>query len=141
MNITSAIKQRLTAQSVFQRMHGAAQLAVALERRQFAGADAFVMLSAAKPGGNQLINAVSQRLVETYSVVFWTAVAGDATGDAVIDQIETKRAAVMNALLGWAPDAEHSPLYYAGGAMTHFDAGAALWEDQFTTDSYLRATT
>jgi hypothetical protein len=136
----SQIKARLVEQGVFGRVQGAAQLAVALDRRQFAGADAYLVLSAVKPGENHLINAVSQRLIETYSVIFWTASAGDATGDAVVDLVEAKRAQVIAALLGWSADADHSPLYYAGGVLSRFEAGAVLWEDSFTTDSYLRAT-
>lgn len=138
MSICADIKARLLDQGVFSTVLGAAQLAAVADRRQFANGTAYVLLSSAKPAGNLLINAVEQRLTESYSIVFWVAVAGDATGDAVVDQVETLREQVQAALLGWSPDGVRSPMLYAGGQLSHFESGAVLWEESFSTESYLR---
>lgn len=136
--VIDALKQKLIAAGLFQSMLGAAQLATAIERRQFT-AQGYVMLAKVEVAQNELINAVEQSVIETYSIVFWAAAAGDATGDKIADEIETKRAAILNALLGWAPDEEHAPFEYAGGQLAQFQVGAALWEETFRTQSYVRS--
>lgn len=139
MLAVESIVARLTTQAVFQTVHGALELAAAIERKQFA-AEAYVMLTAAKPDSNDLINAVSQRLTEEYSILFWSRAPNDPTGAAALTAIGTRRTAILAALLGWAPDSERAPFVYAGGQLGQFVAGGVLWEEQFTTESYVRAT-
>lgn len=139
MTATSSIGNRLLAREVFRTVTGAAQLAAVVGRRQFAGTTGYVMLSHVQAGENELVNAVSQPVKETWSVLFWVAVAGNALGDQAADATDALRASVQGALLGWSPDDERSPLLYAGGALNRFESGAVLWEERFSTTTYLRA--
>jgi hypothetical protein len=139
MLAVESIVARLTTQGVFKTVHGALELAAAIERKQFA-AEAYVMLTAASPDKNELINAVSQRLAEEYSILFWARAINDPTGAAALNAIGTTRDAIVAALLGWQPDSARAPLTYAGGSLGQFVGGGILWEEQFVTDSYMRST-
>lgn len=139
MSATAAIAQRLLTQGAFHTVSGAAQLAAVAGRRQFSGGTGYVMLASVKPGENELVNAVSQRVTESYAVLFWIVVANNALGDAAADAVDGTRAAVLAALLGWSPDADRSPLVYAGGQLNEFETGAVLWEERFSTDTYVRS--
>ncbi len=139
MLAVESIVARLTTQAVFETVHGALELAAAVERKQFT-AEAYVMLTEAKPDANNLINAVSQRLTEEYSILFWARAVNDPTGAAALATIDARRTAIIAALLGWAPDSERAPFIYAGGQLGQFVAGGVLWEEQFTSASYVRAT-
>lgn len=53
------------------------------------------------------------------------------SGGPAQDALETLRDAVSAALVGWQPDPGSGPLAFAGGGMVSFEAGLAVWRDEF----------
>lgn len=64
-------------------------------------------------------------------------VAQAVTGGPAQDELEDARASIIDALVGWAPGAEFEPIDFAGGGLVAFEAGRAVWRDEFTT-AYLK---
>ena len=139
MSARNEVKALLADAGIFTRMAGAAQLAAAIGRRQFSE-EAYVMLSDVTAAANTLIGETNQLVTETYAVVFWVTAPNDPTGEQALDAVDAKRDAIIAALLGQEPDAAHSPLEYGGGSLGDFVSGAVLWEERFTTQSYVRKT-
>lgn len=139
MSAVPAIKQRLTDEGVFERVSGAVALAAAMDRRQFPG-EGYAMLTDAKASENELVNAVSQKVSETYTVMFWTLAAGDVTGEAMIDSVEIRRETILAVLLGWQPGEAYAPFTYDSGALNQLLPGAVLWQESFSTTIHVRAT-
>lgn len=82
----------------------------------------------------------SQRLTESYSVLIAGRATGDVSGEITSLAIEAMSQAVMSALIGWEPDADHDPMEYTGGALAEWTEPALmLWMDDFQTARYLRA--
>jgi hypothetical protein len=139
VSAVAAIQQRLTDQGVFEGVSGAVAMAAAMDRRQFPR-EGYVMLTDAKASENELVNAVSQKVNETYTVMFWTLAAGDVTGESMIDAVETRRETILAALLGWQPGEDYAPLTYDSGALNQLVPGAVLWQESFSTTTHVRAT-
>lgn len=66
-------------------------------------------------------------------------VAQAASGGPAQDGLEDARDAIRNALVGWSPAVGFEPIDYAGGRLVAFQAGRAIWRDEFTT-AYLKET-
>lgn len=138
----ATIRLRLQSSNLqgIQRVQGAAQLSVAIERQQF-DADAYVTLQEVKAKANTLINRVSQQLTARIGVVQIVREAGSPTGASQGDALELRRDALIAALLGWSPDVPngYSPMVYAGGKLLDFDGVNLVWADEFETDFLLRS--
>ncbi|MCK9193864.1 MAG: hypothetical protein M0P19_08335 [Nevskia sp.] len=137
----SAIRTHLVQAGItgIQRVHGAVQLAVAIERGQF-DADAYVSLQSRAAEPNNLVNAVQQKVTARLAVISVIRSAGDPTGERQAEDIETRSNEIIGALLNWSPDLALSPFVYAGGRLLDFDGSAVVWADEFETDYFIRKT-
>lgn len=58
-------------------------------------------------------------------------VAEHATGGPAGEALEDVREEVLAALVGWSPASGHAPIAHTGGRLVSFDAGIAVWRDEF----------
>jgi len=54
------------------------------------------------------------------------------SGGPAQDHMEDLREAILAALVGYAPGGGVSPIAHTGGKLISFDAGLAVWRDEFT---------
>lgn len=94
---------------------------------------AYVLPLVDAAGRNDLVNAIRQNVVARFGVVLALGNLRDPHGATASVAIEGVRDAVRDALLGWAPTAEHDPVVYAGGRMVGLKDGVVWWQDDFTT--------
>jgi hypothetical protein len=131
-DVKTRLQAQLTGGAAFASIKGVANLAVAMQQGQFVGS-AFIFVGSIDAGPNGLINAMSQRVRCKLCVLYGIRNVADATGEAAIDSTETQRLAVVGALIGWAPQADHEPFEYRKGSLAGFNNGTALWLDEFET--------
>lgn len=99
---------------------------------------AFVLPLEDKAGTNALLGAHSQRVTARFGVEIMVKHAADTkTGGPAAETLEIVRAAVLAALKGWTPDPSFEPFDFAAGRLLDFDAGMAVWRDEFTTRFYI----
>lgn len=97
----------------------------------------FPLLVAALP--NALLGVHDQQITERLGVELTIRNASRAgTGAGAADELEAVRLQVLSALAGWQMGAAYVPFNYGGGRLMEFDAGNAIWRDEYTTESYLR---
>lgn len=85
-----------------------------------------------------MIGRASQRVRETFGI--WIAVANgaSATGAAAQEQLGTLAAAARAALVGWQPDAEHTPIELVSAGPVQWDDDQTLfWPELYQTEYYL----
>lgn len=99
---------------------------------------AYVLPLADKAGQNELCNAVSQRVDVRFGVVLAVQNLRDARGQNAHSDLEPIRRAVIDALLGWNPDADHAPVLYGGGRLLQLADGVLWWQLEFVTVYYER---
>lgn len=87
-----------------------------------------------------LTGAVRQRVVETVGVLLIDKHAGERTGGKVRAALEPIKAEVREALVGWAPDPDYSPLELVRTRLVGLAGGAAFVQLDFRTAWHLRQT-
>jgi len=90
---------------------------------------------------NKLVNAVSQRVTEGFSVALAISNVRDTRGVKAVSDLRTLRAAVQDALVGWTPDANVYDIFeYGGGRLLSISATVMWWMLEFRTTYYVRKT-
>lgn len=90
----------------------------------------------ALPGA--MIGRTSQRVAETFGI--WIAVANgaSATGTAAQAELKTLADSVRAALVGWQPDANHTPVELVSAGPVQWDDDQTLfWPEIYRTEYYL----
>ena len=86
----------------------------------------------AKP--NQLLfNGIEQPVTEMFGVIMAIENLRDQRGDAVNADLEAKRKAVINELLGFVPEVGYEPTQYGGGRLLALDTATTWWQLDFIT--------
>jgi len=101
---------------------------------------AWVVPLADSAGANALVGVVSQALTSRVGVVTALRKVTDARGEHALIDLADVVGAERVALLGWAPDADHDPLEFARGQLISLKGGTVWWQDEWATESELRAT-
>ena len=85
-------------------------------------------------GDNPFLGAHSQIISVRFGVEIMLKHTGQAaSGGPAAEALETIRAEVLAALKGWQPSAAHDPIAYASGRLLSFDAGMAIWREEYVT--------
>ncbi len=85
-----------------------------------------------------LSGAIEQRVTERFAVILAATNARDTQGYAANDGLETLRAAVIAALLGWQPSTDYDPIEYGKGGMLALANNIFWWQLEFVTAYYER---
>ena len=94
---------------------------------------AFVFPGPDKAGPNTLVNAVSQSVSATVSIVIAIKHAGAKTGGKNIDELNVVRQQINDALLGWQPADADDQVEYANGRLIGFNNQVLWWIDNYQT--------
>lgn len=138
--IRALIEARIKAQVTdFKEVRGAADLSNVLQNRVAAPA-CYVFQESDQPSKNNLVNAVSQRVVDQLAVVIVVRNVRDPRGSDAADVSEALRDWVRAALVGWIPASTHEQIEYAGSRLISFADGFFITKDSYRTAHFVRAT-
>lgn len=101
---------------------------------------AFVLPVSDTAGQNNLVNAVSQRIAETFGVVLCLGNLSDSVGGTATEKLEAIKIEVMDALINWEPTAAHDPVTYKSGRVVAMHNGVVWWLLEFNTAHHYRKT-
>ena len=138
MTIRQLIEARIEAECRFREVAGAADLPNVLKGRATTPG-CYIYRASVRAGNNGLVNAVSQRIEETYAVVIVSRNVRDPRHGDSADENEALCAQVSAALLGWQPDETTEPMEYAGGRLVSLLNGAYYWQEHYRTARHRRA--
>jgi hypothetical protein len=88
---------------------------------------------------NQLVNAISQNVEDTFAVILAVRNVRDSYGLAASEDMDALRPTLQKTLLGWTFDAAYDPIEYVGYQLLHCQDGLLLWADHFLTRHHVRA--
>jgi hypothetical protein len=95
---------------------------------------AYVLPLADAADENRLMGAHSQRITAKFAVEIMVKHAAQAaSGGPAGEQLEAVREEVRAALKGWSPGPEFTPIDYLSGRLVNFDAGLAVWREEYRT--------
>lgn len=96
---------------------------------------AYVFPLSEKAGADPLSGgAVRQRITSVFAIELMVKnAAAAAAGGPAEESLETTREEVKAALVGWSPGPSFAPIEYGGGALVDFEAGTAVWREEFST--------
>lgn len=123
-NIIAALRTRCP--SFATRVAGAAQFKMLPEAAAMAVPCAFVLPLDDSPDPPASPNMVRQYLEEGFAVVVAIDNTVDERGQAGSHTVQSLRAELWRALLGWQPTAQHNGIGYGGGHLLQVDR-ARLW--------------
>lgn len=96
---------------------------------------AYVFPLAEDGSANEVYGGHRQRVGSRVAVeIMVKSAAQAATGGPAQEALEDVREAVGLALRGWTPDSNIAPFDFSRGRLIGFDAGLAVWRDEFVTD-------
>jgi hypothetical protein len=98
---------------------------------------AYVLPLAESATANEMWPRTEQKITARFGVEYMVKQAAQAnTGGPAQEVLEDLRDAGKVALIGWQPQANYTPIEFTGGRLVSFDAGMAVWRDEFTTEYY-----
>ena len=115
MDLNPIIAQiRANVATLSNRVGGAAQFVAAADDQDFPVPSAFVVPGGDEALGSQTAGLVTQALEEQFGVIVAVDNTTDRRGQAAADQLDTIRAELWAALLGWEPLPQYSGCEYRG---------------------------
>lgn len=134
------IAVRLKAQSASLKLVGGAVDFAALQKAPPAIVPAaWVVPLSERPQANVVTVGVAQRVEAGIGIVVAVRHLGDARGGGAVDVLESLRAEIRGALLGWSPAAGIDRLVSTGGDLLGFEDGLAWWMESFATQFTITA--
>ena len=98
---------------------------------------AFVLPMGEHAEANQMTGRHTQLLHQSWGVILTLKAVRTSANDQSAE-LQTLRAQIRSALMGWTPDADTAPLEFATGQLISLESGLLLWQDDFTTSTYLQ---
>lgn len=133
------ILDRLKTQMTGFRLVGSAVDLDALADGAVPVTPAAYLIPLGEDGGDNTLTGDLQLLTVDFAVILTLANRRDASGAAAIGELESWRAKVRDALLGWTPDAETcSSPRFSGGRVLHFGDGVLWWSDEYQVSTCLQ---
>ena len=134
----SLIVARLKAELTALRSVGAsADLDAAIEGAVAMPA-AFVLPLAETAQDMEMTGATGQRITQAFGVLHVVSNKRDAQGGQALDDLNTHRLALRQALVGWVPsEADGEPVTFTGGRLLRLDGDGRLWWiDEFALKTF-----
>ncbi len=117
---------RLYCPTLGQNIAGAAQFKHLEETANLPLPCAFVIPLDDNPQGNRSLNDVLQSMTESFAVIVAVSNTIDEKGQGGSSSIDSLRAELWKALLGWHPSDRYNGIEYEGGSLLSLDR-ARLW--------------
>jgi hypothetical protein len=135
----AALMTRIDAQiPALKQVTAAASVPLAIEALK-TYPSACVVMPRGNAKENTLVNAVSQRVVDSFAVILAVKNVKDMQGLAAMTDMDALRPLLNAALLGWSSDAEYDPIEYVGYQLVANQDGLLFWSDHFLTRHTVRA--
>ena len=136
----SPLIERITSQvSALKLIGGAARFEEAQEGIKTLPA-AFALLARESPEPSPFMDqVVQQRIIVDFVVLVACRNLSDASGKAAAETMQPVRHAIRQALLKWAPDAEHDGCEFVNGEMLDFVNKVLWWQDTYRTAYMIRS--
>lgn len=134
--LLSAIQAQI--KPLFKQVQGAANVKNAIARPISVKNSplAFVCPIGERPTNNEReldIGQPLQQVLVSFGVVIGVASINDATGDKALETLETVRAQLQTALLGFSPAGDFEPIVLGNSDLVGFADGGLWWLDRFST--------
>jgi hypothetical protein len=140
VNVRPLIQARIAAQiPAFKEVAGASSLTAILQGR-LSESGCYIFREKNAPEANELVNAISQRVIVSIGLVIVVRNVKDAHGNDADDISFNLQNSLKTALLGWQPEAGSDPMQFGGGGLVSFANGYHIWKDTFITQQFIRAT-
>jgi len=123
----------------FYTIEGAIELSAITDTPQRPAAFVVPMIDTAQRSGTGT-QVVRQLVAETIGVVMMIRSRNDKYGGRQLDLVNTVRADVQTALLGWQPSPNHEPFEFDRGRLQDWKDGVVMWLDQYRTEKQIRST-
>lgn len=130
--------ERIAAEVPALRAVGGAADLSAIQRGVVAAPSAWIIPVAETARDSETVSIVSQRVNATVGIVIAVSNLRDARGAAAQDGLADIRIAIREALLGWAPDADHDPATFARGRLLSLSDQVLWWQDEYFTGYHMR---
>jgi hypothetical protein len=138
MNLDDLIAQIRTYASVFSgRVAGTAEFKPLEEAVNMSVPAAYVLRLDDEPGQRMAQNSVEQPLMEGLAVIVALSNTADERGQAAAETVDTIRASLWAALLGWQPTANHRGIEYQGMFLLHRDRSRIWYQFEFGALMYI----
>lgn len=132
MNLQSVV-DRIKAQCPgFKVVGGAAEFDIALQAAPAAPA-CYVIPQREDAEPSPATAFILQTVTVEFGIVYAVRNAKSSAGQEGIADLETLRASVRTALMGWQPITATKPITFAGATLLDFQPGLMWWQDGFTT--------
>lgn len=100
---------------------------------------ACVVLPRGTAGKNSPINAIRQRVDDTFAVILAVRNVKDMTGKAAAAEIDALKPLLIAAMLGWVINEDYAPIEYAGHQLIAYQDGLLFWAEHFKSSHYVSA--
>jgi len=130
--------QVLAAIPEFKEVAGASNLAAIVQGR-LVDNGCYIFREKASPEASEMANGVMQRITTSIALVIVVRNVATASGVDADDASFKLQNKLKQALLGWVPEPNASPLHFSGGALVSFANGFHIWKDSYTTEQFIRA--
>lgn len=137
MNLQSIIDRIDTQCTGFKVVGGAAEFDMALQGAPAAPACYVVPAREEADRSSATSTYVLQTITVDFAIVYAVRNSKSSAGQSGIADLETLRAAVRGAILGWQPATATKPITFAGGSLLDFQPGLMWWQDGFTTTHHI----
>ena len=139
INLRPLIEQRIREQvPSLKEIAGASDLQSLLAGR-LADAGCYIIPESDRASENSRVNAVAQRLVEQYSLIFIVRNLRDPRGADAADVCHALRLDALAALVGWIPDPACEAFEKVSGRLISFANGFYIWQDTYRTAQYIHS--
>lgn len=116
------------------RVAGAAEFKPLPETANLAVPAAYVLPLDDQAGSVAAMNGYEQTIRDGFAVVVCLSNRTDERGQAAADELDTIRATLWKALLGWEPDDDHGWVEYEGGEVVHMDRARLYYQFDFAAE-------
>lgn len=101
---------------------------------------AFVLPNSERASGSTTgTMAVNQQNTVRFAVLIAVQNLRDKRGEKAQANLRSLRGSIMDALLGWQPDADFDPIEYGGGKLLQLSDQVLWWQDEFVTSHLIRS--
>lgn len=132
MNLQTIV-DRIKAQCPgFKVVGGAAEFDIALQGAPASPA-CYVVPQSESVDSSTATAFILQTITVDFSIFYAVRNVKSSAGQEGIADLETLRASVRTAIMGWQPATATKPITFAGAALLDFQPGLMWWQDGFTT--------
>lgn len=138
MQLAPLIEQIVSQMPMLRQVTASASVPLAMESLKTYPSACIVM-----PRGtavkNTAINAINQRVNDSFAVILAVRNISDMHGAAASAEMDTLTPQLRAALIGWVFNEKYAPIEYAGYQLVAYHDGLMFWAEHFSSTHFVRA--